>query len=462
PRPKAPDFTPKPPDDDALRPSFDATSAIKEFEDTPLPRQLPDANTHDQLPTLLTEDEEMFAGVALGDDEGDTGDDLAADIEEPERSSPGQLLGRISDLMVDDDDEPEEATRAEINPIELDAEPTRAAATFINDLVEIGAGDDDIIELIDDDEMVELAADEEDEALEDDDATRTADADAVAEEALEPEPEPDEALDESLEELSSIEQLDEPSDELAAVSLETIGDVAGLTYEDLAAEAAAARIEGEAAALDPDDELPDLDDIDADLLDLDVDDDLLADLDAPLDTLAGDGELDAPEREPDAPVRREELVDFAELDDIDIDLDVLGGQAQGGPPSVVEEPTQRDYEEGQMLFNEGVSAMHEGDYAAALSRFEEAYDHGLDDAELRAMIAFARYRHNGGDETTAAESLEQLEYAEQMNPDLDLIYAYRGAIYLGLGIEDSARESFKYALQLNPDCELANDFINNM
>ncbi|MCA9716056.1 MAG: hypothetical protein KC468_15360, partial [Myxococcales bacterium] len=167
-----------------------------------------------------------------------------------------------------------------------------------------------------------------------------------------------------------------------------------------------------------------------------------------------------------APPKAETVIHDVELDDIDLD-DIDLGEIDGAPepefePALGEDPDPRDYEEGQMLFNEGVSAMHEGDYATAVARFEEAYDHGLDDAELRAMIAFARFRNNGGDEATAHESLEQLKYAEEMDPSLDLVYAYRGAIYLGLGIEDHARESFRYALELNPDCELANDYINNM
>ncbi len=512
-RPDPPDLTPKPADDDELAPSFDATSKIKEFEDTPLPRQLPNpANSNAQLPTLLSEDEEMFAGVAALADEDSmlvdsaellrgptpTQRPVSAPAPEPEPepsdlSSPGDFAGRIGALVDDDDeadfgglDEPDEPTRTDVAPVELETEPTRATPTILDDVSEPADGEE-LIELIDDDEMLELEADD--------------------------------VLDDDI--------LDEEPEELDSQALETFNDP-DVTYDKLAAAAAASPHEpvddNETAAalplpadddeelpaldelpeldddlsdlsdLDPDeelpaldDELPDLGDIDDDLLD-ELDDELGELDDAELDDLdlddvdlddvdLDDVDLGDFEAEPAPATRRaapktETIIADVDLDDLDLDAIDLG-DIDGEPEpeyepeleeleELDEEPDPRAYEEGQMLFNEGVSAMHEGDYATAVARFEEAYDHGLDDAELRAMIAFARFRNNGGDEATAQESLEQLTYAEEMDPNLDLVYAYRGAIYLGLGIEDQARESFRYALQLNPDCVLANDYINNM
>ncbi|HRI07439.1 MAG TPA: hypothetical protein PKW35_06460, partial [Nannocystaceae bacterium] len=102
------------------------------------------------------------------------------------------------------------------------------------------------------------------------------------------------------------------------------------------------------------------------------------------------------------------------------------------------------------------------DYAAAAALFEESYSHGYDAPELHAMLAFARYRASGASRAAAQDALELLDYAEQQDPNLDLVFAYRGAILLGLGDATSARESFERALQLNPYCQLAIEYINNM
>ncbi len=504
-RPDPPDLTPKPADDDELAPSFDATSAIKEFEDTPLPRQLPNpASSNAQLPTLLSEDEEMFAGVAALADEDSmlvdsaellrgptpTQRPVSAPAPEPEPepapalSSPGDFAGRIG-ALVDDDDEADfggldEPTRTDVAPIELEQEPTRTTPTIIDDVSAPAPSEgEELIELIDDDEMLELEADD---VLDDADLLDD-DPEELDSHALQTINEPDVTYDKLAAEAAASPHEPAELETAAALPLPTLDDDEELPPLDELPE-----LDGELPDLDPDSELPDLGDIDDDLLD-ELDDELGALDGAELDELGLDDvdldevDLDAvdlgdfePEPAPAAPAqpapKMETIIADVDLDDLDLDAIDLG-DIDGEPEPEYEpelevledlddEPDPRAYEEGQMLFNEGVSAMHEGDYATAVQRFEEAYDHGLDDAELRAMIAFARFRNNGGDEATAHESLEQLTYAEEMDPNLDLVYAYRGAIYLGLGIEDQARESFRYALQLNPDCVLANDYINNM
>ena len=42
-----------------------------------------------------------------------------------------------------------------------------------------------------------------------------------------------------------------------------------------------------------------------------------------------------------------------------------------------------------------------------------------------------------------------------MDPSLDLVHAYRGAIFRSIGDAGQARTSLQRALELNPYCELA-------
>ncbi len=106
--------------------------------------------------------------------------------------------------------------------------------------------------------------------------------------------------------------------------------------------------------------------------------------------------------------------------------------------------------------------MNEGDYASACTLFEDAYQNGYDVPVLHAALAFSRYRAAGGNPAAAQDALDLLEYAEQREPELDLVHAYRGAVLLGLGATDSARESFERAIEINPYCEIAIQYINNM
>ncbi|MDC0673121.1 DUF4388 domain-containing protein [Nannocystis radixulma] len=109
-------------------------------------------------------------------------------------------------------------------------------------------------------------------------------------------------------------------------------------------------------------------------------------------------------------------------------------------------------------YAEAEVAMREGDYDTAVALFEDAYNTGFDTADLHAHLAFARYRASGGDPEIGQNSLELLDYAESMNPGLAILHAYRGAIYIGMGAADSARECFDRALYLDPYCELALEY----
>ena len=54
-----------------------------------------------------------------------------------------------------------------------------------------------------------------------------------------------------------------------------------------------------------------------------------------------------------------------------------------------------------------------------------------------------------------------LDWAEQADPGLPMIHAYRGAILVGLGRQQEADESFDRALYLDPENELALAYRNN-
>ena len=117
---------------------------------------------------------------------------------------------------------------------------------------------------------------------------------------------------------------------------------------------------------------------------------------------------------------------------------------------------------GAMRFNEAEAALGVGDYDQAVALLEDAYENGFDVAELHAMLAYARFMAAGEDPDTAQHALELLDYAQQMDPSLDLVHAYRGAIYRALHQPQRAREALDRALELNPYCELAMQIMDSL
>ncbi len=494
PRAKPPTIVLKNPDDTALAPDYEQLEPISEFEDTPLPGELPAATSNTGLPTLRSEDEEMFADVAASADE----DSAVLDAQELAQASVSLASATatatkrpaspspLGTLVDDDDDDLDLADGSDSQ------EHTIVDEVFASEDIELV--DDDLIEevssiqeLADDDELDELSAVLEtpgDDEVLDGEALTTLDPDVTLEGLREQAELADGDLPELGDDLPELGDLD--ATDLGDLDATDLGDLDATDLGDLdATDLDAADLDAtdlgdlDAADLDAadlgdiaadlEDIAEDLGDIDADLADLDVGD--LGDIDADLadfdpddidldavdlDELAADAEeLEEPAVELDDDL----LLEDAELiadDDIDLgDEDFDNIELDAGE-------LDDDHIAAAMRFHEGEAAMKASDYATALDRFAEAFDLGLDVAELRAMAAFARFRNNGGDETTAQESLEQLDYAEQLDAELDLVHAYRGAIYLGLGIHDSARESFERALQINPYCELAIEYINNV
>jgi hypothetical protein len=155
----------------------------------------------------------------------------------------------------------------------------------------------------------------------------------------------------------------------------------------------------------------------------------------------------------------DDLLDLEDLDDVD-----LGGDEAARPaPAPAPAPAPEDEPEDMMAalrFTEGQTAVAEGRWDDAVALLERAYDGGFDVAELHAMLAFARFQASGEDEQTALHAFELLDYAQQMDPSLDLVYAYRGAIHRAQGDLPQAREALDRALELNPYCELAMEIMD--
>jgi tetratricopeptide (TPR) repeat protein len=189
-------------------------------------------------------------------------------------------------------------------------------------------------------------------------------------------------------------------------------------------------------------------------------------------------ELELVEETDGAPVevaRSEDLVDFDELDNIDLDRGPgpawppelapvpFPGEtpSYSGPESTMEEDQSPEMI-GAMRFNEAEAALGAADYDQAVALLEDAYENGFDVAELHAMLAYARFMAAGEDPDTAQHALELLDYAQQMDPSLDLVHAYRGAIYRALHQPQRAREALDRALELNPYCELAMQIMDSL
>lgn len=118
---------------------------------------------------------------------------------------------------------------------------------------------------------------------------------------------------------------------------------------------------------------------------------------------------------------------------------------------------------GAIRFNEAEGAMAAEDYPRAAELLEQALKHGFDVAELHAMLAYARFITAGSKPGPAAtHALQLLDYAESMDPSLDLVQAYRGAIHLALGQPIPARTALARALELNPYSELAMHLMDRL
>lgn len=515
--------------DSAFVPTFEAHDVLTEYEDTPIPGELP------QSRALLGDHEADFEGV----------DDL-------EPSSSG----------------PKEMPRPEVSEELVAAEPASVDETFDEDQLKL---DDDDVEELDDDafSFADLNEPEDDGQLGD-----TPDAGSPAEHAYEaaalsvldevapapsepqpevaaappqqpailveaqpdagppqlvppsqaepdpisapiPAPDPIPEVD-AIPEVGAIPEPD-PIPEPGAIPVPDVPDAIPVpgaipaVDADRIADSAPSLEQQEAAAvsqtladpigpLPPQDDEADVDDglLDlAELDDVDLGSELMA---APAAHSEGLDEIEELELDPDASgagplggsASDDGLMSFDDLDEIDLGgaapappnlenlgpgTPALGARAPGAPAPGAPAPgangTHSESEAtfrqsnnpevlGAMRFNEAESALSTGDFPGAVALLEEAYDNGFDVAELHAMLAYSRFMAAGKDSETAAHAFELLEYAQNMDPSLDLTHAYRGAIHQGLGSADKARDSLSRALELNPYCDLAIQLMDQL
>jgi tetratricopeptide (TPR) repeat protein len=198
------------------------------------------------------------------------------------------------------------------------------------------------------------------------------------------------------------------------------------------------------------------------LADLEVDDDLALDgsLDDALDVLdqelpLDEPSLDAPLVSPEELAAADELVGLEELDDIDLPPDEAGFDP--------DETSEADAETmGALHFSDGQGAIAERRWAEAITHFESAYAHGIDVAELHALLAWARFQASDESPTMADHALELLAYAGEIDPHLAMVHAYRSAVLLALGDSAGAQDAAQAALDIDPYDELAIDVMDKL
>ncbi len=528
--PETPDLEPGGGTDEELRPSFEAQALITEYEDTPLPGEMP------QSPDLLGDHEDGFEGV---------GEDSAV----VRLTSPIRPIDVSEDLVAAEPDSIEETF--DDDQIELTSDDSDVSAPPLPPLLDDPATATDVepssLEL--DAAFADLEADDDDPALgfEGDIPTSVEPPGPVIAGPAVPSPvKPTSTMPTPTDELPSIDPVPvppsvaEPPPAVTPPVVDTAPrpppsiDAApppSLTPEPAAASPAAAAPSAATPAVAPEPAAaPDQGD-EGDLLDLAPDDDLLmvdenveavamdllgddaeepaefgaddlalADLGSPdllesidpvsidpvtldpeafeaeaeeledvVEVSADELELEDGDLEEEAPASNkpaaggDDLLDFADLDNIDLGADDEAPAAAAEPSLDLGDDLGDDLGGdvmGALRFNEGQSAVAEERWADAVALLEQAYQGGFDVAELHAMLAYARFQASGQDEHTAIHAFELLDYAQQMDPSLDLVHAYRGAIHRAQGDIPQAREALDRALELNPYCELAMEIMD--
>lgn len=470
--------------DEVLAPPFEATTNITEYEDTPLPGQLP------RSPGLLGDHEDDFAGVedsglhvraevskqlraAEGDAIDETFDDSLIDAE-----SQMELIG-AADFELDADDHEDESgddAPAASEPGQVAAKPSlaldlesRTQPAMLDELDAPPAV-----------EAAELDTPTEPDAPALLPAPPLADVDTTRPSTKHPRPgAPAAAARHPSEEvrLDSVEEIVEIDAELISIEPVDAPGAMGNPAVDLEAIEADDDLALDAALPSVATASDDLDDIDLGDIDLALSDDLddldLSDLGGPpADAAAPRRPLE--EAESSGPhsealgVEGDALIDFDDLDAVD-----LGGEMDALPDAAAIDPIEETEAEvaqvqesaevvGARRFNDAETVMGEGRYGDAVGLLEEAYDNGFDVAELHAMLAYARFMAADQDRATAQHAFELLDYAQNMDPSLDLVHAYRGAIHQATGESGKARESLDRALELNPYCDLAMELMDSL
>jgi hypothetical protein len=461
-RPTAPeDGRSKP--DRALDPGYAPRLTVTTYEDTPLPGELP------KPPDVEIDDDFGVDEPELPPAHREVDSALVA----AERDTPDETFDEDLDL---NDDAP---------PLE-DSGPT--AAALVADPAESGVFARVLID-DDDDEL----------PLTDDDETEAAMSAYAPEPASEPAPasEPDPTVEieeiEEIEELEELDGLDEFDGLEVARSHALESGVPTEIPTDITPDTGVPA--PSSAAVSPASLSPGGDDLAALAADLEVDDDLALDgaldmldgelpldepsLDAPLEQpLERDDGLDEPlldEASLDAPLVADaelaaaaELVSLDDLDDFDLALDdepepglepgdELGDDFDPDATAEADAATM-----GALHFSDGETAMSERRWAEAIAHLEAAYENGIDVAELHTLLAWARFEASGESPEMANHALDLLGYAEDMNPGLAMVHAYRSAVLLSLGDPAGAQDAAQAALDIDPYDELAIDVMDKL
>jgi hypothetical protein len=419
--------------DRELEPGYAPRLTVTTYEDTPLPGELPNAPDPSRPTTA--------AGVELDDD---------FDNDEPEIRLPPAHREVDSQLVAAERDTPDETFDEDLDLTdEPAADDSMRGAALVADPAESGV-------------FARVLADDDDDALpldsEEDDATHAMPAadDAAAEPDIE-----------EIEEIEELEdELDEDEELTAAESAHPTEIPTDHTPDTgvPSPAASASNLVALAADLEVDDDLA----LDGSLDEaLDALDSELP-LDAPIDDPLGDDPLD--ETGLDEPLPPEdlaaaaELVGLEDLDDIDLALD--GDDAPAAVDHAgfdVDETADVDAATmGALHFSDGEAAIAERRYAEAITHLEAAYENGIDAAELHTLLAWARFEASGETPEMANHALDLLAYAEEMNPNLAMVHAYRSAVLLSLGDQAGAQDAAQAALDIDPYDELAIDVMDKL
>lgn len=107
--------------------------------------------------------------------------------------------------------------------------------------------------------------------------------------------------------------------------------------------------------------------------------------------------------------------------------------------------------EAEDAFTRGLAAEEQGDWAAALSAFERAYELNPERGAYLAHLAWATFSADPEDDDVPAQALADLERAAQKDPNDEQTYVFLGLIKDRLGLRDAAIANLKQAVAANPD-----------
>jgi len=115
----------------------------------------------------------------------------------------------------------------------------------------------------------------------------------------------------------------------------------------------------------------------------------------------------------------------------------------------------KKYLEAQNLFREGLRSLGNQDYAAALSRFEDAVRRWGRGVEYEAYATYSAFKLTmaANKDTEAQKIVQKLKDIAFQNSNSDIGFLLLGHAYLALRKTDQAREAYQRALSANERCD---------